>query len=252
MSAALKPLLHQLGLSNKEADVYLASLRLGEASAQEIAHAARIERTTTASILERLAEEGFVSVQRRGRKRAYWIEDPHILVEKQRARLEIAEALSGQLHAEYHSADKRPTAEVFETKEAIVNLMLKIIEQAPKGGEILTFDTPSARHYQAVLSDELFHAHSRQKVKKGIRTRSLIPHGQHAEIRSEALAHNVQVRVMPNGLRFEVSLWVAGTSVVLFSGTHLFAVRITHRHMAESLRSLFQFLWNLSAPLGKD
>ncbi len=251
MSATLKPLLLQLGLSAKEADIYLASLRLGEASVQDIAHAARIERTTTASILERLAQDGFISVQRRGRKRAYWIEDPHILVEKQRARLEIAEALSGQLHTEYHSADKRPSAEVFETKEAIVNLMLKTIEETPKGGDILTFDVPGARHYQAVLSDELFHAHSRQKVRKGIRTMTLIPHGQQGEIRPEALKHNVHVRVLPPGLQFEVSLWVVGKSVVLFSGTHLFAVRITHRHMAESLASLFRFLWSLSVPLKK-
>lgn len=251
MNATLKPLLLQLGLSAKEADIYLASLRLGEASAQDIAHAARIERTTTASILDRLAEAGFISVQRRGRTRAYWIEDPHILVEKQRARLEMTEALSGRLHAEYHSADKRPSAEVFETKEAIVNLMVKAIEETPKGGEILTFDAPGAHHYQAVLSDELFHAHSRQKVRKGIRTMTLIPSGQQSEIRSEALAHNVQVRVLPNGLHFEVSLWVFGKSVVLFSGTHLFAVRISHRHMAESVTSLFRFLWSLSAPLGK-
>lgn len=251
MSATLKPLLHQLGLSAKEADIYLASLRLGEASAQDIAHAARIERTTAASILERLAESGFVSVQRRGRKRAYLIEDPHVLVEKQRARLEVAEALSGRLHAEYHSADRRPSVEVFETKEAIVNLMVKSLEETPKGGEILTFDAPGARHYQAVLSDELFHAHSRQKVRKGIRTMTLIPSGQQGDIRPEALTHGIQVRVLPAGLRFEVSLWIVGRSIVLFSGTHLFAVRIAHRHMAESVESLFRFLWSLSAPLGK-
>lgn len=244
-----KALLEQLGLSAREVDVYLASLRLGEASVGDVAHAVKLPRTTTSSVLDRLVQEGFLSAHVRRGKKIYWIEDPHLVADKYRARLEVAEALSARLHAEYHSADKKPATEIAETPEAITNLIVKAIQEIPNGGEMLTVDVPSAKHYQAVMSDELFEALSKQKVARGIRTRSLIPAGEQSHVRAESLAHNIQVRVMPEGLRFETSLWVFGNSAVLFSGTHSFAVRIAHRHTHESFASLFSFLWSQSAPL---
>ena len=249
MPSAIKPLLHQLGLHASEADVYLACLRLGEASAQDIAHEAKLARTTTASILERLKEQGFISVSRQHGKQRFWIEDPHILVEREKARLDVFEELSGKLHTEYHKADRKPTVEAYEGAEGVTNLICKLLEEAKKGDEFLTWEAPSGKHYQAIMSDELFHQLSKRKTNKGIQTRALIPAGHQHDIRTGALNHAVQVRVMPSGLTMEISMWVIQDSFVLFSGTHAFAVRITHRHTMESFRALFEFLWNLSTQL---
>lgn len=246
MPTPIKTLLKHLGFSQKEADVYLASIRLGEAVIQEIARAAKLPRTTTSSILERLGQQGFVSARTERGKQVYWIEDPHILVEHEKARLEVFEQLSGRLHVEYHKSDKKPTAEVYDTKKGIIKLMANIIDGLKRGEEIMTFETPSAGHYQAVLPDEMFHAFSRVKIRKGVRTRSLIAGGQQEYVRTEALQHNVEVRILPKGLAMETSFWILGNSVVLFSGTHTFAVRINHRHTFESMRSLFEYFWTVS------
>lgn len=252
MPTPLKILLQQLGLHPSEAEVYLACLRLGEASAQDIAHEAKRTRTTTASILDRLAKDGFVSIRTHHGRQRYWIEDPHILVEREKNRLTVFEELSNRLHAEYHKADHKPIAEIYDSAEAITNLMCKVVDEAKKGDEFLTWESPAAGHYQAILSDELFHSISKQKTTKGIRTRSLIPHGQESHIRPEALKHNIDVRVLPPGMQVEISLWVIDNSLILLSGTHAFAIRVTHRHTAESFRQLFSFLWRLSTPLTKE
>ena len=54
MPTPVKHLLQQLGLHSSEASVYLACLHLGEAGVQEIAHEAKLARTTTASVLDRM------------------------------------------------------------------------------------------------------------------------------------------------------------------------------------------------------
>ncbi len=249
MPSSLKVLLEHLGISKREADVYLASLRLGEAAAQDIAHAAGLTRTTAASVLERLAARGFVSVRRKAGKRLYWIEDPHVLVEHERARLAVTEELAGRLHREYHQADRKPDAEVLDAREAIVGMMVKAIDELPVGAEIRVIESPSAAHYQAVMSDELFQALAARKVEKAIRTRALVPAGSASAIRPESLRASVDVRVMSAGILFESSLWLFGSSVVLFSGTHAFAVRVNHRHMHESLSSLFEHVWDQSQGL---
>ncbi|OGL95416.1 hypothetical protein A2348_02095 [Candidatus Uhrbacteria bacterium RIFOXYB12_FULL_58_10] len=246
MPTSLIKLLENLGLSKREADVYLASLRLGESAAQDIAHATGLTRTTVASVLDRLASQGFVSVHRKAGKRLYWIEDPHILVEHERARLTVVEELAGRLHSEYHRADKKPDAEVTDASEAIVNMMVRVIDELPDGAEIRTIESPNAKHYQAVMSDELFLALTKRKAAKGIRTRSLVPAGSQSAIRPSALQKGIEVRGLPPGILFESSLWLFGSSLVLFSGTHTFAVRVNHRHMNEGIGSIFEYLWDQS------
>lgn len=50
--------LKQLGFSDKEAKVYMASLELGPDTAQEIAKKAGVNRTTTYVIIEKLIKKG--------------------------------------------------------------------------------------------------------------------------------------------------------------------------------------------------
>lgn len=249
MPTPLKTLLKHAGLTDREALIYLTSLRLGEAGVTEIANAAKLTRTTAASILDRLRARGFLTVYTSKGKRRYWIEDPHILVEHGKAHVDVLETLASRLHHEYHKADSKPTAEIYDSQESIRHLITKVVDELKRGDEILTFESPNAKHYQAVLTDELFHALARQKVKKGVRTRALIPAGQEEAIRPEALDHQVVVRTLPHGVLVESSFWMFGNSLVLFSGTHTFAVRIQHRHMKESMASLFELAWGLSAPL---
>ncbi len=246
MPTPLKTLLQQLGLKKPEADVYLASLRLGEATAHEIAHEAKLPRTTAASILDRLKEEGFVTIRTHRGKRVYWVEDPHLLTEKERARLQVFEELAGRLHTEYHKADKQPVSEIYDTKEGIITLMIKAIEEMEHGGEMLVFESPGVGHYQAVMSDEMFKVFLDRKKAKAIRTRALIPSGHTRFIRPFTLNQSLAMRVLPEGLDIEVSMWIFGHSVVIFSGTHHFAVQITHAHSQESFRSLFEYLWKVS------
>ena len=53
-------LLKEFGFKEKEATVYLGLLELGEAKVHDIALKAKISRSTTYEILEKLAEEGMV------------------------------------------------------------------------------------------------------------------------------------------------------------------------------------------------
>lgn len=249
MPTSLKTLLKQVGLSQVESNTYLACLKLGEASVSEIAHEIQMSRTTTASILERLAQKGFLTVHKRRGKKQYWIEDPHVLVEHEKAHVEVIEQLATRLHHQYHQADKKPSAEIFDTRERIVHLITKVIDELGRGDTICTFESPSAHHYHAVVTDELFDALAKQKVKKGIQTKSLIPLGQEGFIRSKSLEFNIEVKTLPKGVLFESSFWMFKNSLVLFSGTHTFAVLIRHKHMKESMKNLFDMTWNLSAPI---
>ncbi len=68
--------IEDLGLSQKEARVYVANLMLGPATVQKIADQAEIKRVTTYVILESLAALGLVSQSNQGKKTYFTAEDP--------------------------------------------------------------------------------------------------------------------------------------------------------------------------------
>lgn len=86
LAAKLEP----LGLSDKEARVYVAALFLGPSAVQKIASQAEINRATAYVILDQLAELGLVSQSQEGKKTVFIAEPPEALerlFDQQQARI---------------------------------------------------------------------------------------------------------------------------------------------------------------------
>lgn len=90
MRDRLEKMLVTLGLSDKEAKVYLASAMLGSATAQEIAAKATVNRPTTYVMIESLIGRGIMSSHTRGKKRYFTAADADklmILIEREERRV---------------------------------------------------------------------------------------------------------------------------------------------------------------------
>jgi len=73
--------LRQMGLSEYEANAYLALLRQGTGTAKEIANASGIPQSRIYDVLERLEEKGFVTIQM-GRPKRYGAIEPELAVKQ--------------------------------------------------------------------------------------------------------------------------------------------------------------------------
>jgi len=83
--------LQEIGLNEKEAKVYVASLGLGQGSAAEIAKKAGINRATAYFVLESLMKIGLVSASNEEKTQLFVPEDPAQLeniLEKQKQEIE--------------------------------------------------------------------------------------------------------------------------------------------------------------------
>jgi sugar-specific transcriptional regulator TrmB len=90
MRDRLESLLTGLGLSDKEAKVYLANLTLGPATAQAIAAKATVNRPTTYVMIESLQNQGIISSHIQGKKRYFKAIEPEklqLLIDRQTRRL---------------------------------------------------------------------------------------------------------------------------------------------------------------------
>ncbi len=115
-----------LGLSEKESKVYLASLELGNSTVQKIAEKAKVNRATAYVIIEELAAKGLVSYFTEGKKQLFCAESPEKLsllfreqaMEIQRKH-EYLEKLLPELKALKQNEEERPVVRYFEGKDGM-------------------------------------------------------------------------------------------------------------------------------------
>ncbi|MBI2635070.1 MAG: hypothetical protein HYW79_00820 [Parcubacteria group bacterium] len=152
----------KLGLSNKEAKVYVAILKLGQAPAAEITVHSGINRATTYIVLEELKRKGLVSTFIKGKKTYFAIEPPERLknlfeIEDRR----IKESFSGlknilpDLNKLYESRGKHPKIRLFEGKEGIDSLREDILKTKTKFlYQLLPLDVAQAPSSEKKLQDK--------------------------------------------------------------------------------------------------
>src|SRR3990172_6060250 len=93
----------ELGFKNNEVRVYLALTRLGEATAAQVASKAGLPRTTVISILNKLAQENYLTTHRYKGVFRYWVESPQTIVSGLETKIKVAQELSGLLSGLYRS-----------------------------------------------------------------------------------------------------------------------------------------------------
>ncbi len=240
--------LRDLGFSANEVSVYIALTELGESSSAKVAKKAELPRTTVASVLDRLAGDGYVSSHLYHGTTWYWIESPKMLENVLENRIEIARRLGGLLADSYRSESDFPDAKVYDTKASIKAFIEKTLVSLKPGTIICTIDTPGAGNYTRIFSDGFGDILLKIKKKKRIVTRTLVPHGFARGIDSKKIIkQGIILREMPAGVDgFQASVWIVDDLFVQFSGRYPFIVAVKHRIITESMRGIFQYLWSVS------
>lgn len=124
--------LQQLGLSKKEADVYLAALELGETTAHRIAKKSGIKRATVYRIVELLKEKGLVSTYSKKSITFFCAENPKIIKEKIASNLKMIDEILPGLFSLTNIIDQKPKIRYYEGREELRELILETIKYPSK------------------------------------------------------------------------------------------------------------------------
>lgn len=138
----LEKYLQEIGLSEKESQIYLALLQVDSESIQDIAKKTGINRTTVYPVLESLNQKGLVSEVQDGKKTMYQAAPPERLetfVERQKVLLtEKAKRLKDiipEIKGIQRQGGERPVIKFFEGRDGVVSAyeefysLLKDVEQ---------------------------------------------------------------------------------------------------------------------------
>jgi HTH-type transcriptional regulator, sugar sensing transcriptional regulator len=125
----LEDALQYLGLTEKEAKVYLALLQMGKGSVPAISLKAEVKKPTTYVILDELRKKGLVTIIPRIKKVLYVAESPRKLLVEQKEKEETISEKMPELLAIYNLQEEKPAVKFYQGKKNVGELYREIMEE---------------------------------------------------------------------------------------------------------------------------
>src|SRR3989338_4821067 len=161
--------LQDAGLDQQRANIYLAALNQGEATAAEIADTVGIGRTAVYDNLRVLEAKGYVRAVREGKRQVFVPLHPNELYKRFESHKQQLKDLLPNFLALYAEQDKKPFSQLFQGHYAAREVYEDILRVEKK--EYLYFSPPELT--LDVIDRNFIEEWIRRRVAKGIRARSL-------------------------------------------------------------------------------
>jgi sugar-specific transcriptional regulator TrmB len=250
-------LLQKIGLDEKEAKVYVASLKIGKATAEQLAKEAGILRTTTYHQINSLMERGLMTSFTVGKKPYYICEAPTNLTrlldaEEQNIitnRRLLSDQLPGLLSLFSKTGD-RPAVRFFPGKAGLVAMREEILQMEQK--ELLIVSTYDK--FINVFSEEERNHFSKQRNNRKINSRVLYTKNPLLDTKTSYTPKKytpTNVRILPDtDCHLAFDIYIYDNALCLSSlDDDLWGVMITGKAVSQSVRVLYEVAWGASTPL---
>ncbi len=242
--------LKKLGLNQREAEVYVATLELGEATIQEIARQAGLKRPTVYNIIENLRSRKMVSIAIRGKKRKFIAAGSNELTAIIRERNEVLEEIIPEIKVMGGlEGNVKPKVRLFEGIEGVKTYLQGTLDA---GQPVKAFvDYKVAYKFMGSYIDK----YVKKRIKNKIPIQVIAPY--------ESVGLNVQKKdrkdlreirlIPPKNFPIEIEMEIYGNCVgiISFSKKNLLAVLIENKKIARSMRSIFDFAWEYAGMIEK-
>ena len=240
--------LKNIGLSDKEAKVYLAMLELGPASVLEIAAKAGINRPTAYVQIESLKKIGLVSSQTKGKKQLFIAESPsqleHLIERKKKEvsdQQDVLKKIIPELSSIFKLGDQKPLVRYFEGKEGLLRMQEEFLKT--KSGEIL--GVFSADSIYALFPNHK-DTYTVRRIKKKILSK-VIYTSKKGHILEETDTESLRVSkyLPPEKMPFTADITIYDNNIAISSlKGKVEGTIITDAEVANSFKALFQLVWN--------
>lgn len=256
----LKTILQKIGLSDKDAEVYLSCLELGTQPASVIAKKACLKRPTTYLILEGLLKKGLVSEYTGSNVKYFTAVSPEYLlsyVDKQRRELSThqkeLEGFLPQLQSLSNPYTLSPKVRFYEGIEGVERVMNDTLtsKEPLRAYSIIDawFDRPDTRDYLLW--------YGKQRVEKQLPVRAILPdtpisrkylESDYPSVENHKISH---WRWIPKSLATfsnEINIYDNKMSIVSLSKNEVLGIIIESDSIATTQKSIFEVSWLAATP----
>ncbi len=231
-----------VGLSDKEASVYLASLTLGPEKITAIAKLAEVKRPTAYGIIESLTAKGLISVEVSGFKNKYVATNPERLEAIIDAKkVALRESLS-ELTALYNLKGGSSSIRCYSAFEGIKSTYESVLKQIKPTDYYLAI---ADQEQWMNLDKNYFEDYKQRRAKLNVPTRLLLIDNKTSQ-RNKKLEANYheEVRFLPSTTTLTTNLVITPWAVIIHQLVPpVTAIVIENRSVVQMNKEYFEIMW---------
>jgi len=245
----IKDSLEQLGLKDRQIEIYLSLLQMGEATIAEIAAKTKIKRTTVYSVFDTLVQKGLVTFLDKGWHRAYFAENPKkvlVYFKDQKQNIENQEKKFSEVLPElfglYNLSATKPKIRYYEGVEGLKQIYEETLLLKPSQ-EMLAYGQATLIH--KILGDEWVENYLVRRKKAKIFQRAIVEDSEAArEHKQNDKGENRQTILVPQDkFPFVNEINIFGNKLSIVSFKEQMGVIIESADVAKTQRAIFELAW---------
>lgn len=244
----LEQYLQSLGLSDKEAKLYLAGLQLGPASIQQLAQDSGVKRSTIYELITSLIDQGLFIISQKGKRKVYTAQEPDNLLLYLKQKEKIIEKIMPDLEALKNSSATKPAIRVYEGLDGLKQIYEDMIK---KPSDILAMAAPKEK-ISTMLLDYLINEWEPRRISSGIKMRRINVNNTDDDDKSYQLSDRVSeletIRYLPvERYPFSVGIYVYRQKVafVAYDNQEMVGIVVRSAAIRSTISMVFELLWEM-------
>ena len=233
--------LQNLGSSKNESQVYLALLKLGSASVNEIARHADVHRVNIYDTLERLHQKGLISSIMKSNKKYFEVANPkeklNELIDKKEKEISFVKKSLPEMISVYQDSANKQNAHIFKGSLGIKSVLKDILSSKPK--EIL--DIGASKSGLPYLLPDYFKIWDSQRIKSKIKIKIITSSKLPKKLKNRRLQ---EIKFVNQEFEASSSTLIYNDKVAIFMWIESpIAILIESKELANSYKNYFNLLW---------
>lgn len=246
MATDLIHILSTAGLTEAQAHLYYAGLKLASAPASEYAKKTKLNRITTYNLLEEMVRQGKFTVVKKTSGKWYSPISPEYLAVEARKNADALQRSLPELRSMQGPKERKPRVRFFEGWEGLRHVYDDTLSAH---GEILNFANSAVVRRFWPEYDEQYVA---ERVRRGIHLRGIAPDDEAGQrVRGEDKKKIREIRLVPAkdfDFTNEINVYDSKVAICSFaSEPQMFGVIIESKEVAETQRQVFEMAWRYAA-----
>ncbi len=228
------------GLSDKEADIYLSCLKLGESTANDLSVSTGVRRSTTYEILESLKKKGFISSFAKDKKTYFKSAPPDSFLNELEIKKSLIASVLDDLRKLEGKGAKGIKVSLYEGKMGIKSVASEMLDY----NEILVYGAGSRGDEVLGWYNENF---ARKRAGKKIFLKAILDEKVPSYMVKRPVSGFTKVKHLNFKTNKETAYFIFGDFVlVVLLGEEIAGVKISSKLFADSQREIFSLLWGMA------
>lgn len=237
--------LESVGLTEKQAKVYVAALFLGPSAVQRISEQAEVNRATTYVILAELAEMGLVSETIEGKKTLFVAEPPEAIErylnrfeqEITARKAELKKSIKGLKDISRSEVSEAPVVRFYKGPEA-TKAVLSYLRRKSKKGDVV-YAMSDVDEVLKVLPDVLVSGPENRMKKK---IASNLFYSGNVKLESDSKTNRQTIK-LNSKVMADLNIYSDRMTILSYKGDDSTGVVIESKEIVAVMRQLFELAW---------